>query len=82
VVWTQLPALPHPLRVLLRAVELRECGITAAPRFSLYFSWVGLKLPNEPLKPRMGDAQFPGPSTTGRFVAVAAGEPLEDEPPD
>jgi hypothetical protein len=43
----QFLQLPHPPRVHLRAVELRECGITAAPNFSLNFARVCQKLPKQ-----------------------------------
>ena len=50
--------------------------------FSLHFSRVDAKLPNELLKPGVADSKSPCPSTTRRFIAVATGVPLVYEPPD
>jgi hypothetical protein len=79
---TQLPALPHSLRILLRAVELVQCRITMPEHLALRSNWVSLKLPNELLKPSVTDSKISCPSTTRRLTPVTAGVPLPYKPSD
>jgi hypothetical protein len=77
---TQLPAVLHPLRVFLSAIELLRRWIAISVE-SPHFARICLKSPNKLQQPHVTDAKLLSPTTSRRLAGVATGPPPQRESP-